>query len=754
MRVCLVTHGFPPLERTGVEGYTAALAAALAAAGHTVEVFTVRADPTLPQRSLRRETRTASGASFAVTWLTDNEVPAGPEQALSPPGLAARFRAFLEAERPEVIHFQHVVKLGIELVDVARDLGVPTLYTAHDYFAICHRYTLLRPDLMRCDSRGDSMACARCDLALGWLNAKPEPDSGRQPLGDYQMGALPHQLGEAGTAALEAILYGEPEAAGLHTDALDAAFDTRLALDGLRARAFSRLDGILAPTKFLADTLVAGGVDRARIEVLPYGVEVDDLRDLPPIRADADAPLRFAFLGGLSKHKGVHVLLEAWDRLDVPAQLTIHGYSSDTVYVDELRARATEVGAIFAGPFERAELPAVLADVDVVVVPSIWVENQPLVIREAFAAGRPVITGDFGALPESVRDGVDGLLVAPDDPDALAAALARCVKEEGLVERLAAGIPPVHSVAGQARELVERYAALVERKQAEREAPATLASLGPFDARVAELEALPSRELFRRALAGIGRLRAGLGDDLSGAGLEQLVAGALAEGSRAQMLLEDARQESEWMRTTVSEHELARRELSSRVEWVERTMDGTGDTLASLEQERDWLREQIAAMEEELVYLREKSGSLEAALEDLRQHSEQLVSEVETNNTAQLALVALRAQEHAKTGEMRELLDELGRITIDPDASEEQLDESSRSLGAIGLDRIQRLETELAWRRDQMQAIIEDAQRGLVSRLIGRTGVGRRVQRWAGGVFPHGAPFPNEDDADSAGGEA
>jgi hypothetical protein len=109
MRICLVSHGFPPYERTGVENYTAALAASFARRGHQVEVFAPRAEPTLPEHSLRREGR----GRFGVNWLTVNRAPNGPREMLLFPQARVAFAELLERERPEIVHFQHVFKLGV-----------------------------------------------------------------------------------------------------------------------------------------------------------------------------------------------------------------------------------------------------------------------------------------------------------------------------------------------------------------------------------------------------------------------------------------------------------------------------------------------------------------------------------------------------------------------------------------------------------------------------------------------------------------
>jgi len=792
MRICLVSHGFPPYERTGVENYTAGLARALARRGHTVEVFAPRKAAMLPEFSLRRD---QLEERVAVTWVTCNIGPRDVREAQDRAEIGERFASFLDRERPEIVHFQHVYKLGTSLLVQAARRSIPLVYTAHDYYPVCHRYTLLRPDLAHCDVRGDSAACSRCDLALGLLNAQ----SG---LGDYQMGVFPDQLGAGAREKLAGILAEDFGASGLPQEAFDKAFDVRFELDGQRARAFARVDRVIAPTAFLAGELVRGGFEKERIEVLPYGIETSDLVGLPPIRSGSSEPLRFAFFGGLSKHKGVHLLLEAFGRLGQRAELSIHGYSTDRPNVERLRQQAGEVGAVWDGPYEREDLPRLLAATDVVVVPSTWVENYPIVIREAFAARRPVIAFRHGALAESVRDGIDGLLVEPTGSAALADAMRRCITEDGLVASLVEGIGPVKDIDHQAQELIERYEALVGRPGSE--APsAELRSVRPFAERFREVSALPNRELFRRALAGIERLRAGLTDELPADGGSDVLLHALTREPKAQIYLRDASLENSWMQSVLQVK-------VDEIDWRRRSME-------SLTEQRDWLLTVVRGREEELAWMREKVATLARTRDDLERTingleqslsealagrerlqsdveslersleaterdlgtveaevdaREQEVSEVESHlrTTAELGLVALRAQERLLRTELQPMLDQLppsdggelltgefadlvrsaglsARMARDfANEVERQRQEKEERDREIEWRRqtMQAQEAEIEWRRDQMRGAAREAARSkLLRALLRRTGLGRRLGDWDPG-----------DGGGGAGGEA
>jgi glycosyltransferase involved in cell wall biosynthesis len=235
--------------------------------------------------------------------------------------------------------------------------------------------------------------------------------------------------------------------------------------------AFRAVDRLVAPSRFLRDRFVAAGWDAERFAVLPNAVPAAAApappRPLPPGgRRD-----RFAVFGNINRFKGTLVALGASARLSrdgVPHALALHGgtaWQSEAFLAEFAAALAAAPDANHRGPYDAAEVGARMAESDWVVVPSVWWENAPLVILEAFRHGRPVICGNLGGMAEAVRDGVDGLHAPVGDPAGLAAVLRRAAEEPGLWERLSAGIRPPPDMDDAARVHLELYADALRRKR-------------------------------------------------------------------------------------------------------------------------------------------------------------------------------------------------------------------------------------------------------------------------------------------------
>ncbi|MDR7129856.1 glycosyltransferase involved in cell wall biosynthesis [Algoriphagus sp. 4150] len=133
----------------------------------------------------------------------------------------------------------------------------------------------------------------------------------------------------------------------------------------------------------------------------------------------AGQPIRFGYLGTLSKVKGLEWLIEQFKKLDFNASLSIAG-KGDTAYEQHLKEISSDSSTAFVGYVNSTEF---LADIDVLVVPSLWEEPLGMVAIEALANHVPVIANKRGGLQETVKDGVNGLYCYDNKPDSLSKAM-------------------------------------------------------------------------------------------------------------------------------------------------------------------------------------------------------------------------------------------------------------------------------------------------------------------------------------------
>jgi glycosyltransferase involved in cell wall biosynthesis len=225
-----------------------------------------------------------------------------------------------------------------------------------------------------------------------------------------------------------------------------------------------QIDLFLSPSEFLRGQYVRQGFPAERIRVLENGVDRDRLEVEPAVPlAEPPARPHFGFLGSLAWQKGVHVLVEAFNRLPPnAAALTIYG--SDRAFPEygaQLRALATHPNIRFAGALDYRSVGAALRQLDALVVPSVWYENSPLVIQEAYAAGVPVIASRLGALAEKVQEGVTGRLFAAGDSEDLARVLRDVIAQPERLAGLRPNLHPGPDMAEHARALAALYAELM-----------------------------------------------------------------------------------------------------------------------------------------------------------------------------------------------------------------------------------------------------------------------------------------------------
>ncbi len=480
MKIVQVIHGYPMRYNAGSEVYTQTLCHGLAAR-HEVHVFTREEDPFAPDHVVRRE----SDPDDPRVRLHVVNAPRGRDRYRDV-GVDRRFVEVLDSVRPDIVHVGHLNHLSTSLVLEAKRREIPVLYTLHDYWVMCPRGQFMQthpaePNELwpACDGQSDRKCAERC-YARYFSGAPDERERDVAYWTDWVARRMGH---------------------------------LREVVD--------QVDRFIAPARYLHDRYRDEfGLPAHKLVYLDYGF---DRARLGGRSRRPGEPFTFGYIGTHIPAKGIHVLIEAFGRVQGDARLRIWGRprGQDTEALKALaRGLADGAGARieWRPEYRNAEIVGDVFDhVDAIVVPSIWVENSPLVIHEAQQARVPVITADVGGMAEYVHHEVNGLLFAHRDPGALAVQLQRLVDDPALARRLGARgylgseSGDIPDIGEHVAEIEALYAELLRRRDGGRGSPKDGPWRVTFDTNpdTCNLRCVMCEEHSPHSLLQIGRKQAG-----------------------------------------------------------------------------------------------------------------------------------------------------------------------------------------------------------------------------------------------------
>ena len=175
---------------------------------------------------------------------------------------------------------------------------------------------------------------------------------------------------------------------------------------------YALVDKFITPSAFLKNKLVEFGFDKTKIINIPNFIEIDT------IKPHYDHKDYFLYFGRISEEKGLKVLIEAVKGIP-NGKLLIVGEGPTRKELETYAGLVDSLNIHFLGFKTGNELKRIVEDAMFVVLPSIWYENFPYAILEAFASGKPVIASSIGGIPELIQNGVNGLLFEPGNAEDL-----------------------------------------------------------------------------------------------------------------------------------------------------------------------------------------------------------------------------------------------------------------------------------------------------------------------------------------------
>lgn len=395
MKILFVLHQFFPLHYTGTERLTLDLAKQVQRMGNYVTVLTYQPSSPLKNKSkflIEPDITDEDGYLEIDDVLKKNEYQFETIPVIGFKYIHHRlgFKIFEpKLKKPlsdiiknfDIVHFTHPMWFSSAL-EVCKELKKPTVLTLTDNWLLCPR-GLVTAENQICDG----------------------PEEGKKCIQDCHYG------NEVITRFKESKLF------------------------------FENIDHVVAGSNFVRRTFSENNWHR-EIELIPFSIDHSHVK---PVGDPKE--IVFCFMGTFIWHKGIHVLINAFKLVkNEKIKLKIFGRGDERdPYVKDLLNQAKDDSRIqFCGTFDYSELPEIMNGISIIIIPSSYKENFPLVMQNSFAYNKPVIASNVGGMPEVIKDGVNGFLFEQENPEQLARIIHRISQNPDIIEKLKEGIisPP------------------------------------------------------------------------------------------------------------------------------------------------------------------------------------------------------------------------------------------------------------------------------------------------------------------------
>ena len=427
MKIILSTPYFFPHSFGGGQTYVYKLAKELQKRGHIISVLTTSPWIKRPDRYVIEPYEYQSikvvGVRINPFFISAGDLILGSNSVLS-----EVLERVIADQKPDLVHINGIKEA---LIRTCNSVNIPYVVSAHHPGFACPVGTLLRPDDSLCSYAASDEVCVPCSCmhkrhgAVGWI-------LGHVP------GWVYRSIGRFLNKFRNITFLGR---------GIQYPWLVEKRIEGQRIL-LHESRAIIAPSAAIRELLVRNGVTGDRIISLPHGIAPLTVLPFDEIKGRR---IRFGYIGSIGYAKGVHVLLRALKELDSDkVELHVFGEAQNRwdkryldVYLEKYGGRA-EIH--FHGRISQEDILEAYRAIDVLILPSIYLEVFGLVILEAFSAGRPVVVTRSGGPTELVRDGVDGFVVERNDSVSLALAMRKFVEAPHLIAEMAGNIKPVMTI--------------------------------------------------------------------------------------------------------------------------------------------------------------------------------------------------------------------------------------------------------------------------------------------------------------------
>ncbi|GHU55893.1 hypothetical protein FACS189411_05270 [Bacteroidia bacterium] len=393
MHILKIIHGYPPNYNAGSEVYSQSVCNELSKR-HRVSVFTRAENLYAPDFSIRHE---KANDNLDLYFVNNPQGKDGYRHKQ----MDDNFAYFLREQKPDIAYIGHLNHLSTGLVDELNKQNIPIVFMLHDYWLMCPRGQFLTRSIGKennfavCNGQDDKK-CA-CDCYEVYFSGKEQER--------------------------------EKDIAVWSNWVNRRMIETKAIID--------KVNLFFTPAKYLRDRFINDfGIPENKIIYLDYGFPTEYLTQTEKSKDKTN--FTFGYIGTHIPAKGVNLLIEAFKQIEIPASLKIFGRENgQSTNALKKMAESSQNPIEFCGEYVNKNLAdTVFANVDCIVVPSIWAENSPLVIHEAQECKVPVITANYGGMCEYVNHKVNGLLFKHRDINSLAEQMKWAVEHPVEIQRL------------------------------------------------------------------------------------------------------------------------------------------------------------------------------------------------------------------------------------------------------------------------------------------------------------------------------
>lgn len=319
------------------------------------------------------------------------------------------FQHYLDEIDPDIVHIGHLSHLTIQIINIIHKKNIPIVFTLHDFWMMCIRGQLIKDDYSLCE--GPSIKkCKECNMKY-------------------------------------------------FTSEVEAEHEIKIWLKTL-SEVNQKIDLFISPSQFLRKKYIEYGIPVEKVLYMDYGFDIGTIKT--GLRTISDK-IRFGYLGRVIPVKGIAFLIDSFNELEHSiVELNIYGKLPASF--NHLKNRCSNSAIHFRGGYNYKEISNILSEIDVLVVPSIWYENSPLVIHEAFIAKIPIIASNIGGIAELVTHEKNGLLVEPRNITDLIEKMNIFIDNPKLIEKYSQETY-VRSIQEDVEEIENLYFKLLEKKR-------------------------------------------------------------------------------------------------------------------------------------------------------------------------------------------------------------------------------------------------------------------------------------------------